>query len=614
MFFFMLRARRSAYYHAVSQSVFRPPGRSYVSSLLFYQDTLGWVLFSLKKQTRAKHIQLDAILKKSPLLLFVFSLLMILPLYSQEATPDNDDSMEQEYILYNGDEPASNIPPPHPIDGEISDNDRLYVIAAFEFDIRGRTRPNALMHNAELRIGEELHGRARLEEYIRDRTQVLTNMRVLRDTVEISYSVGERREDGAYPVTFTIRVEDTWNVIALPVPYYDTNDGLDLTVRARDYNFMGTMSPLRIDLGYQRDMDGRNSFELLIDSNIPFTMLGRRWNFKVENILQYRPEAAETFFFQNITGLSVELPFRRTTFTVGFEESFILNQENPRRHRLTDEYGQEMQPWHTFPENFQRGLYMSSRMFASWRIPTGLTTSRFGELTYTMRPSMTFNHELPDWPLQDFRRGPFANFSHSLGFGRINWHGNYRSGLSVSLSNSFSYDFFRYDRIRDPFNANLSFTATNHLIVSRFFGISTRLQSRQWFFFDGRGYHDNAGDVLRGIADRSMQADYMLSLNMDFPLRVLVFAPSQWLDNRRLRLFDFEFHLSPVLDLAFFNDLEMGRDIAAAGGLEFIVFPAFMRALYLRLSVGVNVLEALNTRSIPGGENREISFGLGHFF
>ena len=550
-------------------------------------------------------------MKKLLLLIFVFYSLAAFSLSSQELTSDNGYMTDQAFIeSYDPLEQEAYLLPYHQ-DQRDSYDDRLYIIVAFEFDIRGRTRPNALIHNGDLRIGEELHGRTGLEEYIHDRTQVLTNMRVLRDTVEIGYSVGERWEDGAYPVTLTIRVEDSWNIIALPVPYYDTNTGLDITVRARDYNFLGTMNPLRVDLGYQRDPDGRNSFELMIDSSIPFTAWGYRWNFVFENVFQYRPESYEPFFFRNTTGLSVELPFRTTTFTVGFDESFILNQENPQAHRIVDEGDV---PWYSIPENFHLGLYMSSRLFASWRIPTGLTTRNFGELTYTLAPSITFNHELPNWPLHDFRRGPFASFSHSLGFGRIDWHGNYRSGLSVSLSNSFHYDFFRYDRLHDPFHSTLFLSGTGHFIVTRFLGVSARLQSRRWFFFDGRGYHGNAGDVLRGIADRSMQADYMLSLNMDFPFRVLVFTPSQWLNNDRLRLFNFEFHISPMLDLAMFDDPRTGRDIAAAGGLEFIVFPEIMRALYLRLSIGVNALEVLRTGSIPSGDNREISFGLGHFF
>jgi len=150
--------------------------------------------------------------------------------------------------------------------------------------------------------------------------------------------------------------------------------------------------------------------------------------------------------------------------------------------------------------------------------------------------------------------------------------------------------------------------------VNRFLGVSARVQYRQWFFFNDRGYHDAAGDVLRGIADRSMNADSMLSVNTNFPIRALMFTPSQWLDSNRFRLFDFEFHVSPMLDVALYSDPARGNGVAAAGGLEFMVFPAFMRNLYLRLSVGVDVREFLDTRRIPGGSGREIFFGLGHFF
>ena len=554
-------------------------------------------------------------MKKSLILLLASFLATALPLPSQEFAPDNGEGAEAELGLasYEGAAEREGLDQPEPADPLAAErDDALYVIVAFELDIRGRTRPNALLHNAELRVGDEFRGRAALEEYVRDRTQVLTNMRVLRDTVEMRHSIGARREDGSYPVTISIGVEDTWNVIVLPIPQYDSNTGFELDMRARDYNFLGTMAPLRIDLGYQRDQDGRNSFELMIDASVPFTAWNRRWNLRFLNVFRYRPEDYAPFFFRNVTGLSVELPIRASRLTVGFEESFLVNQENPRRHRLTDGDGEVAQPWRTFPENFQRGLYMSSRAFASWRIPTGMRTRNFGELTYTIGPSVTFNHELPRWPLQDFRRGPFLDLSHSLGFGRVNWHGNYRRGLSVSVANAFGYDFSPH---ADPFSASLSFTGAAHFIARDFFGFSTRLQARHWFSFNGRpSYHYSAGDALRGIPDNSIQADFMLSVNMDFPFRVLRFAPSRWFNNNRLRFFDFELHASPVLDLAFFNDPRTGRDVAAGGGLEFIVFPGAMRALYLRASVGFDALEVLRVRGIPGPHGRELFIGMGHFF
>lgn len=473
-------------------------------------------------------------------------------------------------------------------------DDRLYVIVDFDVHIVGRTRPNILMGEANLRVGEELRGRAALEAYIRDRTQALTNLRVLRDNPEVSYLLGERRADGSYPVTIVVRVEDSLNVIAFPVPSYHSHRGMGIDIRARDYNLFGTMRPLRIDLGYNRDNEGRNSFRFMLDASVPFSAFGFDWNFRFENDLRYRPGVEEPFFFRNITGLSVNLPLSFTMLTVGFDGSVIVN------HEVRDGL-------------FQSGPYMSSRAFASWRIPTGLRAGNFGELAYTIGPSVTFNHELPGRPfVHDSLRGPFVNLTHSLGFGRIDWRGNFRSGLSASLTNSFSYDIFRY--ASEPFGVDLSFSMTAHLALSRFLGASARIQSRRWFTFEGHRYHGNAGDVLRGIADDDISAEHMLSVNMNLPFRALDFAPSRWFDDRRWRLFDFEFHVSPMLDVAIFDDPRGGTSFAAAGGLEFMVFPGIVRAMYLRLSVGADVLWLLSNRQMPSGRHREITLGLGHFF
>jgi len=526
-------------------------------------------------------------IKKILLLPLVVLILAAFPLISQEAVPEYEDQAEPGIIL--------------------SDNDQLYVIAAFEFDIKGRTRPDALIHEGEFRQGEELRGRANLEKYIDDKTQVLINQRVLKDNASISYSIGEPLEDGAYPVTITIKVEDSWNIIALPKPVYSTNTGFELTIKARDYNFLGTMNPLRVDLGYRYDENKHNSFVLGVFSSTPFRAFGYTWNIKFDNTFNYRPDVDEPYYYQNISGLSMELPFYTTTFTFGFEESFNMNEENDDRYK--EKYG-----------SFQNGMYMSSKIFTSWKIPTGLMVFRYGELTYNPGVSVTINHELPEWPLHEIRIGPFMGFSHSLGFEKIDWHANYRQGLSVSAGNSYKYDFYRLDAEKDPLSVSFSVTGIGHFIISKFFAVSSRLMYRQWFYHDP-DYNDKAGDALRGFADKTLCADYMLSLNMDFPLRVLVFAPSEWFNKSKLSFFDFELQISPVIDMALYHDPSTGisfdpHNIAVAGGFEFVVFPAFMRNLYLRVGYVCNLRELFGAEpsKFPEGENREIYLMMGHFY
>jgi hypothetical protein len=527
-------------------------------------------------------------------LLFVLFLLFVLtaPLFAQESVPVEEDGVDTEAAS------LTQYPP---------DEDKLFVIVAFEFDITGRTRPFALIRNGEFKEGERIQGETNLANYISDKTQRLTNQRVLKDNVEISCAVGEQEPDGTYPVTLNIKVEDTWNLIALPYPKYSTNTGFELYIKARDYNFLGTMNPLRVDLGYMYDENHRSSFHIGVYSNTPFTALGYDWNIVFDNFFSYRPQVEKPFYYQNNTGISMQLPFRATTFTFGFTESFNVNEENADRNK--EKYGE-----------FQEGLFMSSRLYTSWKIPTGIDVGQYGELTYTPGISATFNHELPKWPLDEFRKGPFLGFSHSLGFGKIDWHSNYRQGFAASIGNSYSYDFFRLRSEEEPLSVSLSAGGTGHFIIADWFGISSRLQYRHWFYHDPE-YYEQAGDNLRGIADKAICADYMLSLNMDFPLRVLLFTPSKWFNNRKLSFFDFEFHFSPVIDLALYHDPKAEisfnpKNIAVSGGLEFIVFPAFMRNLYACLSVAVNLREFATARPVqlPRGSNREITFGIGHFY
>ena len=51
-------------------------------------------------------------------------------------------------------------------------------------------------------------------------------------------------------VTLDVYTRDTWNLIALPYFKYDSNSGLLLALRGRDYNFFGTMQTLTLNLDY----------------------------------------------------------------------------------------------------------------------------------------------------------------------------------------------------------------------------------------------------------------------------------------------------------------------------------------------------------------------------
>ena len=516
----------------------------------------------------------------SPLLI-ILCILCSSVFSQEEAGPEQDFALSDNYrqadpIL------TDNTPQP----------ESVFIINSFTFNINGFTRPFALINKGELIKGEEITGLSNLEKYILDKTQLLYNERVL-DSVSINYFIAEAPEDGKYPVDLVINIKDTWNIVAIPRPKYSSNSGWDITLKARDYNFLGTMSPLRLDLGYIHDEEGKNFFLFMLDSNIPFRFFELNWNFKFVNFFDYRPDMEQPYYYKNTTGLSVELPVKFTTLTIGFNESFILNEENSDNDKPL--YG-----------DFQDGFYMSSRPYISWEIPTGIDVGEWGELVYTPGISATFNHELPKWPLDEIKKGPFLSFNHNLGFNRIDWIGNFLRGFDIYIYNSFSYNFYRLRNDKQPLDIYYNISGTGHFVITDFFGISTRLQYRQWIFSEYG--NTEAGDNLRGILDRDICADYMLSLNLDLPVRVLRFSPSEWFNNQKLRIFNFDLHASPILDIALYHDPAdktefNSKNILVTGGLEIIVFPAFFRSLYLRISMGWNLSD------FNGWRNNEIFMG-----
>ncbi|GHU87843.1 hypothetical protein FACS189476_03930 [Spirochaetia bacterium] len=505
---------------------------------------------------------------------------------------------------------------------------RIYKIRKIDFDISGpkfstgHSRPFALLYNGEFREGERITGRENLEKYRLRKIQLLMNQRAL-ESVDIQYELGETEADGAVPVDLLVIVRDSQNIIALPYPKIDpSNTGWGITLKARDYNLFGTMNPLRLDLGYARDENGKNSFNFAIDSDTPFKAFGFNWNLNFDHDFAWRPDedSGHEFYYKNTTGITMELPVGFTTATFGFEEAFLVNEDNTDNTKYKEERDRKY-------EN-----YASSELFVSWKIPTPLAAGPFGYLTYTPKLAGNINYGLGE-EIGDLHKGPALILSHILGFGRIDWIQNYRSGLEASVSNSNSYNFYKED-----WSGTLIASAAGHLPVTAWFGVSGKLQYRLWFgrpedivddvkvVLDevvpgetvlGEADHrvgltsfDEAGDVLRGIRNKDIKADQMLSLNMDFPFRVLQFRPSQWFNKSWMRYFNFEMHLSPILDIAVgsFNNTFF---FESSGGIEAVVFPAAWRSLYIRASLGFNLKKLFSSGSFS---NPEFFFGMGHHY
>jgi hypothetical protein len=309
----------------------------------------------------------------------------------------------------------------------------------------------------------------------------------------------------------------------------------------------------------------------------------------------------EPLYYRNVTGLSLDLPVGFTIATFGLGEAVVFNEDNE------SVYETEYEEWRDGGR--YKDWYMSTEAYAAWKIPTGLLLFDKAELVYSPSFSVEIKYQ-PGGDIGFLRSGPSAYFSHSLGFGVIDWMENFRSGTDVYISNSNSYNFYS-----EKWSSSMEISAIGHFPVTPFFTISGRLLYRLWFTSPSL----SAADVLRGILDKSLPADNMLSLNLDFPLRLFRFMPSEWFNVPWLRFFNFEAHLSPVIDTALLHSPDdtirfSFKDIQASAGLEAFIFPYFARSIFLRASFGINLRELFETRSFPGGDGRELFIGVGHYY
>ena len=458
------------------------------------------------------------------------------------------------------------------LQNEKYNEETIFIINSFNYNIIGRTLPFVLNNKTELKKGEEITGKTNFIKFIKDKRQLLVNERVLKDDVKIEYVIGEMTEDGKYPVDLQIYVEDTWNIIALPYPKYSSNYGFELTIKARDYNFFGSMQAFRVDLGYKYDQNGRSYFSLMLDSGMPFQLFELNWFFDFDNYFGYRPELSEPFYYKNRTGISVDIPIKHTTLTIWFAESFLWNEENSDSDK-------------SVLGDVQKGLYMSSYPSISWKIPTGLEIGEYGELTYNPKLYAVINHEISPWPLSYTRIGPNLYFSHSLYFERVNWIGNFRQGLSIDIGNSYGYDFYYMKKNWDPWNYSYRVTAKGYFIfINDRLGLSNRLSFRHWI----DSHYEYSGDVLRGVYDRDVDAEYILALNLDLELRALRIKPSEWFPNIKfMRVFEFDMHVNPVLDCAFYKDYKdplKSEKFCLGAGFEIIIYPHRFRSMFFRIS------------------------------
>jgi outer membrane protein assembly factor BamA len=472
-----------------------------------------------------------------------------------------------------------------PAQTAVSQNEPGYVITDLDFQIKGVTQEFVLRQKVDIRIGRRFSSLSELEAYLAAKRQLLVNERVLA-SADVTYDLSQNAA-GDYEVSVHFGVRDSWNIIALPKFQYDTNKGLLLSVRARDYNFIGSMQTLAVNFDYVRDQFDRHGLGASASFALPFRLDG----------LVLSPGVSETFtlyadgtptqnassFNLSIASQNPDVPFSGSvTQSVSNNPDSVSNDSDP--YFLTSSAA--INGSFTFAENY-----------------AGL-----GPLSYD--PSITLSQMWRfDAPVRIDRRGLVVSFSHSISWGQADWVANTKRGLILSLSNTIS------QYLRDgSFLVSIDTSASYYLTVDGLFSLKTRAQG---FWQPLGGQRLDMGGNLRGILDGRVDGIAGAFLNLDAPIKLFDFPAHlvlgvDWLD--------FELQLSPFLDVAFVQPFVYSTlgldDLWVAGGGEILVYPLRMRSFIVRASLGFDLRNAIATRSLSqltsdGNKPYEVYIGLG---
>lgn len=449
-----------------------------------------------------------------------------------------------------------------------------------------------------------------LENYIADYKQQLNNTRIF-DSVEINYSVTESEELNL--VTLQVETTDTVSLLAVPYPNYNSNTGFVFKIKAKDYNFLGTMETMSADLSLGVDNEKNFSVGLNFNYDYPFKagIFDMTWlnDYGISyTIGEDMPE------WNTKTGFLVSIPKDRIAFQLKATESFNNNLS-----------------YSAYDDN----MYFNTNVTFQTPIKVG-EIDHFGKITTTPYIAFDVNYDFDGInPNNAGLSSPSISAGNTIGGSRINWSNNFRTGLSCSFNADVEYNSQRelwYPSVSLEVQGFKGFTFTENFNWFNRMGIASNLYI--FYCFNDRdnpyAYSDghSIGSRLRGIKDSQGFEGYSglgsatktpaaIVFNFDLPWHIF----STNFTKSFLKHLNFDLQISPFFDMALTYNKATGKyfdlkDGFYGAGLEVLVYPKKWSSFTVRGSIGFDVGRKvfgslLNTDWRQNVSAYEISIGIG---
>lgn len=530
---------------------------------------------------------------------------------------------------------------------------KKFQITDISYDITGMTREKALNDDLDIDRTKIFKTQKELDAYIADIRMNLNNNRVFKES-EVKVSYGTRDSSGITPVKLQIRTVDTINSIIVPYPTYNSDDGLSLKIKFRNYNFLGTLKMFDLNFTYQYIIDNKGTKDerkrhfagVQTDFTVP-VKIGKRellWNHNIDISTNFGKDKYKPYAYYG-TGVGYSFPMGPGTFgwstdgwikheTNGLWYGYYHAGANYSLPLVKDVVSLSMAANQSYtydptsyPPNKQ---YMTSSFSVATPFTIG-TIENWGTIVWTPSIALSWNWNPESLkggsnPFKDDMisntsiKGPTITFSHSVGSSKIYWDGNFRRGFSISLTQSWVYNL-NTKAIPMP---SYSLATQLHLVMPN---NRVAMYNRNWWYFNMDGTLSEFADRMRGIrSSEAIGSDNVIVMNFDFPHSLLKTDWVGWGFPNFMRKIDMEIQVSPFLDVALghntiTNTNYLIKDGYYSGGIEFLVFPKSMRSIIGRFSIGVDLARTiLPTRIVgdkswrPATSRFEGFFGIGIFY
>lgn len=495
-----------------------------------------------------------------------------------------------------------------------------YRINGVSYNIRGMTKAYAVDREVKVDKTTIFPDEDAFAEYLADYKQRLENTRLFEEViVEYTTKLFDEAMD-LYLADLRVTLDDNFHFLAAPYPRYNSNSGFTLRIRARDSNFLGTMQTMGMNLNLilESDEDDERMKHIVGDQGMTF---GFDFDFDYPFQIGFVNAA-----WTNDYGISYTIGHSSPEWDLatGLDLSFPLGERTSLDFSLTQGFIHEFDY-----EKYGDDIYFSENARLSLPIVI-YRIDNWGDISYSpfVRTTYYWDFDGIDDNNSDLK-GPSLSIGQTISTGRVNWVENFRDGLSLSTTQSFTYNIGKKSLV-PKFSAEIkAFKAFKWLTFAS-------ISSDIYFFVCTTNDTENIGARLRGIRDnqyytsdyrpdgkdfsglKALDTSSAIVINIDLPIRIFA---TNFQKNRLLRTLNFELQISPFLDIAFTDNRATGRTFSIddgfyAGGLEVIVHLKRWRSIQIRGSLGIDVGRYFLKRWIDTEWRAEVShyeatFGIG---